>query len=186
MQQSRLAVRYAKSLLDLATEQKSVDALFADMQCVFNTCKNNVELLQVLNSPIIHADKKIAILSAIFNATIQPITQSFIALIVKKGREAKLYEISAAFIALVKELKQIKTVKITTASAINDSIKQQLATKIAAGFEGKTVELETAMNADLIGGFVIEMDDKLYDASIRKELNDIKNQFTNNSYISRI
>ena len=41
MQQSRLAVRYAKSLLDLATEQKSVDALFADMQCVFNTCKNN-------------------------------------------------------------------------------------------------------------------------------------------------
>jgi F-type H+-transporting ATPase subunit delta len=42
------------------------------------------------------------------------------------------------------------------------------------------------MNADLIGGFVIEMDDKLYDASIRKELNDIKNQFTNNSYISKI
>ena len=86
----------------------------------------------------------------------------------------------------LKELKQIKTVKITTASAINDAIKQQLATKIAAGFEGKTVELETAMNADLIGGFVIEMDDKLYDASIRKELNDIKNQFTNNSYISKI
>ena len=178
MQQSRLAVRYAKSLLDLATEQKSVDALFADMQCVFNTCKNNVELLQVLNSPIIHADKKIAVLSAI--------TQAFIALIVKKGREAKLYEISAAFIALVKELKQIKTVKITTATAINDAVKQQLATKIAAGFEGKTVELETAMNADLIGGFVIEMDDKLYDASIRKELNDIRNQFTNNNYISKI
>ena len=185
MQQSRLAVRYAKSLLDLATEQKSVDALFADMQCVFNTCKNNVELLQVLNSPI-NADKKIAVLSAIFNSSIQPITQAFIALIVKKGREAKLYEISAAFIALVKELKQIKTVKITTATAINDAVKQQLATKIAAGFEGKTVELETAMNADLIGGFVIEMDDKLYDASIRKELNDIRNQFTNNNYISKI
>ena len=86
----------------------------------------------------------------------------------------------------MKELKQIKTVKITTATAINDAVKQQLATKIAAGFEGKTVELETAMNADLIGGFVIEMDDKLYDASIRKELNDIRNQFTNNNYISKI
>ena len=186
MQNPRLASRYAKSLMDLAIEQNKLEDVLANIKLVDSACGNSRELIAVLRSPIIAADKKQAILNDIFGNRLGTLTQGFIQLLVSKGREANLPEIAHSFIAMYKEMKNIKTVKLTTALPLNDTAKASLKAKITNALQGKEVEMHEAVNPDLIGGFVLEMDDKLFDASIRRDLNDVKTQFLKNIYVSEL
>lgn len=186
MQNPRLAARYAKSLLDLAIEHNSLDATLQDMQLLDHICKINREFTVMLRSPIISSDKKGAIINAVWEGKVNPLTQSFVNLLVKKGRESNLDEIAQAFIAQFKELKKIKVVHITTAFPIDDSVKNKIVSKVAAGVPLDTLEVQTHVNPDLIGGFVIEMDDKLFDSSVLRDLNNIKTSFLDYSYVSQL
>jgi len=94
----RLAGRYAKSLLDLATEQNQVAAVYADMKWLDSVCKSNPDFVAVLSSPIIKADKKQVILKAVTDGRVSTLTGSFIDLLVRKTREQNLHEIVNAFI----------------------------------------------------------------------------------------
>lgn len=186
MQNPRLASRYAKSLLDLAKEQNSLDATLNDVKFLDAVSKGNRDFENMLRSPIIKADKKQDILNAVFGDRLSPLTQAFIKLLVNKGREANLPEIAGAFIAQYKEMKSIRTVKLTTAMPIHDTVKNAILNKVTSSLNGNTVEMTEAVDPSLIGGFVLEMDDKLFDASVLRDLNDVKNQFMKNIYVSDI
>lgn len=186
MQNPRLASRYAKSLLDLAQEQNSLDATLNDVKLLDAVSKGSRDFENMLRSPIIKADKKLDILNAVIGNRLSPLTQAFVKLLVNKGREANLPEIAAAFIMQYKEMKNIKTVKLTTATPINDMVKNAILSKVTASLNGSSVEMKETVDESLIGGFVLEMDDKLFDASIRRDLNDVKSQFLKNIYVSDI
>lgn len=186
MQNPRLAARYSKSLLDLCVEQNQVDAVLADIKLIDSVCLASKDFSNMLRSPIIKADKKLTIIEAVLGNRLSAITKGFIKLLVNKGREANLPEMVHAFIGQYKELKNIKTVKITTASPINDAVKNKILSNATAMVSNSQVDLVEAVDADLIGGFVLEMDDKLFDASIRRDLNDVHAQFTKNIYVSQI
>jgi len=186
MRNPRLATRYAKSLLDLAIEQNTLEPVLNDMKMIHKACADSRELTVVLRSPVIGADKKIAILNAIFQDKIQVITKGFVALLIKKGREFFLPEMAEAFVAQYKTYKNIHVVRLTTAINIDESLKNDIQAKVTAALADGTVDLETSVNEDLIGGFVLEVGDKLFDASILRDLNDIKKQFTKNEYVPLI
>lgn len=187
MQNPRLAARYAKSLLDLAIEQNSLDATLVDMQLLDGICTQSREFVNVLRSPIINIDKKAEILKAVLLGRTGVLTNAFVLLLVNKGRESALPEIATAFIQQYRDLKHIKSVKLTTARPVNDIVKQGILARITSNLEGKgSVELTTEVNPELIGGFILEMEDKLYDASVRRDLKDIKAQFLDDSYISKL
>lgn len=185
MPNPRLASRYAKSLLDLAIEQNTLDATLKDVQLLEATGKNR-EFANMLRSPIIKGDKKQEILKAIFGSNLGQLTQAFVNLLVSKGREANLPEIATAFISQYKAMKNIKTVKLITASPVSDVVKESIRKKVVASMPDAQVELVEEVDASLIGGFVLQMDDKLFDASIRRDLNDVKSQFLRNIYVSQL
>jgi F-type H+-transporting ATPase subunit delta len=186
MQNPRLASRYAKSLLDLAVEQNSLEATLKDVQLLDTFCRQNPDLKSMLRSPVIRAEKKLKVLNAVFGDRISKLTEAFIALLTTKGREGTLPEMTTAFIAQYKELKSIRSVKLTTAVPLHDSVKEGIRAKVAAGMPNSSIELDTAVDAELIGGFVLEMDDKLFDASVRRDLSDIKAQFNDDSFVSKL
>jgi F-type H+-transporting ATPase subunit delta len=186
MQNPRLAARYSKSLLDLSVEQNQVDTVLADIQLLDNVCLHSKDFSNMLRSPIIKADKKLAIIEAVLGSKLSALTKGFIKLLVNKGREANLPEMAHAFIGQYKELKNIKTVKITTASPLNEAVKNRILQNATATVSNSKVDLVEAVDADLIGGFVLEMDDKLFDASIRRDLQEVRAQFTKNIYVSQI
>jgi F-type H+-transporting ATPase subunit delta len=186
MQNPRLAGRYAKSLIDIAQEQNVLDAVLGDMELMHKVSDSNPDLVTMLKSPIVKGDKKMAVLNAIFEGKVQKITLAFTDLLVKKGREFFLPEIASAFVSQYKELKNIKTVHLTTAVAIDEDLKQMIRNKVAASVQDGHVELETKVNEELIGGFMLEVGDKLFDASVRRDLIDIRNQFTKNLYVADI
>jgi len=186
MQNPRLASRYAKSLLDLAVEQHQLDAVLSDVQLLDEIGRKVPEFVYMLRSPIIKADKKDHIIKAVVGGKLSPLTQSFIDLLVRKGRESKIPEILSAFIGQYQELKNIKTVKITTAAPVSDRVKEAIRMKVVGAMPDSKVEIREELNPEIIGGFILEMGDKLFDASVRRDLNDVKAQFMKNLYISSL
>jgi len=187
MQNPRLASRYAKSILDLAVERNSLEPVLTDMQTLQAICAASPEFRLMLESPVIKGDKKLSILLEVLKTQqLNELTKGFINLLVSKGREYFLPEISGAFVAQYNELKNIRTVKLTTATAVNDSIKNNILAKVSGFMPADKVNLETSVDESLIGGFVLEMGDKLFDASVKKKLNDVRSKIIDHSYEAKM
>lgn len=182
----RLAGRYAKSLIDLAIEKNQLDAVYQDVLFLQAAMKASKEFVVFLKSPIVKADKKGKVLDAVTSGKISTITATFNKLLLAKGREFYLPEIMNAFVDQYKQHMHIRTAKLTTATPISEELKKSILEKVSAGRNGETVELETAVDESLIGGFVLEVGDKLVDASIAFDLKTIKKQFQNNDFIYKI
>jgi len=186
MPNPRLAGRYAKSLVDLAIEQGQLETVYKDMQFLQAVCKSSPELVSVLRSPVIKGDKKQQILTAITDGKINAMTALFNKLLISKTREEYIPEIITSFIGQYNEMKGIHTVKLTTATPISEELKQTIVAKMKAETSLQHIELETAVKEELIGGFVLEFNNNLVDASIERDLRDIKKQFSQNVYIQQI
>ncbi len=186
MNNPRLAGRYAKSILDLSIEQNQMEALYADMKFIKTICKSNPDFVAVLRSPIIKGDIKGKIIGSITKERVSKLATAFITLLIVKGREYDLPEIAAAFIDQYNEIKNIHKVKITTAVPVDASFTNELVAKFKAASNIKNVEVENAVNEELIGGFILETGGKLIDASVLKDLNELKREFLNNEYIHNI
>jgi F-type H+-transporting ATPase subunit delta len=187
MKNPRLAGRYAKSLLDLATEQNQVDAVYADMKWLQKICKSNPDFVNMLRSPVIKPSAKEKILESIIKERVSKLSSAFIQLLVRKARETNLPEIAATYIDQFNALRNIHKVKITTADPVSDEMKNAIMANIKANATaGQIFEIETAVNNELIGGFLLETSGTLVDASILRDLKDIHKQFLNNDYLHRI
>ena len=186
MQNPRLATRYAKSIIDLAIERGSLDAVYADMQFLEKITKGSKELVTMLKSPVIPGDKKKKVMESIIANSVSELTSAFIRLLVTKGREGDLPEVITAFIRQYKIKKGIQTVKLTTAMAISEETKNKIIDQVKKTAEMDKIELETMVNPDLIGGFVLQAGDKLIDASIAYDLKAVSKQFDNNDFIYKV
>ncbi len=186
MNNPRLAGRYAKSLLDLSIEQNNLEAVYADMKLLAQLFKGNPDFVVMLRSPIIASDKKQSVIESITADKVSKITTLFIRLLVAKARESNLPEIAKAFIEQYNKMNNIYQVRFTSATPVSDDLKNEIVNKIKADKALETIELETAIDESLIGGFKLQLGDQLVDASISRDLSDIKRQFLNNDYIHRI
>ncbi len=176
----RIASRYAKSLIELAGEQGKMEKVTEDMKAFHQACQNR-DLYLFLKSPIINSGTKQKAFKAMFDGKLDSLTMAFMHIIIAKGREPYLPEIAAEYINQYKELKHISTVRLITAvkvdqATINDIIKSFETSKSTRN----TVEIENIVKPDIIGGFKVEFDDKLYDASIKHQLDQMRQQFTSN------
>lgn len=187
MQNPRLASRYAKSLLDLAVERNNLDETLKDMRLINSIFQQSRDFELMLRSPVIKGDKKLSVINAVLaGRNINALTNGFINLLVSKGRESNLPEIVTSFINQYNELKNIRTVNLTTATPVSDSVKSGIQSKIAGYMPKDTIELKTSVDESLIGGFVLEVEDKLYDASVKKALNDMRTRVMDSSYTSKM
>jgi F-type H+-transporting ATPase subunit delta len=186
MPNPRLAGRYAKSLLDLAVQKEQLEPVFQDMVLMNNLIKSSPELERVLKSPVIKGDKKEKIVAAVTSDKLGTISSSFFRLLISKGREFYLQEIISTFIKQYKDYRGIHIVSLTTAIPLTEEVKSVIVSRISDAAHLKQVELKTRVNPDIIGGFIIEVDGRLIDASILYDLNAIKKQFESNDFIYKI
>jgi F-type H+-transporting ATPase subunit delta len=175
MQNPRLATRYAKSLIGLAMEQNQLETTLGDMEYIQAMCKS---------SPVINGSTKQKVFAAITTDKIGVLSNAFIRLLITKGREGNLPEIAGTFIRQYKDMKGIKTVKLTTAGPISEELKSEILGRVHT--DHANVELETVVDEDLIGGFIMQTGDQLVDVSIAYDLRAIKKQFMNNDFIYKI
>jgi F-type H+-transporting ATPase subunit delta len=186
MPNPRLASRYSKSLLDLAIERGQLEQVYGDMLYLQQLNKESREFLNLLRSPVVTSDKKLAVINAVTAGKISELTNAFTRLLVNKGREGDLPEIINAFVKQYKAYKNIHVVKLTTATPVSEEVKNALINRVKQTSDMQNIELQTAVDPSLIGGFVLQTGDKLVDASISYELQEISRQFENNDFIYKV
>ena len=182
----RIASRYAKSLMDLGVEQKTLETIKGNMD-TFNNAAENRELYLMFKSPIINTTKKAAIIEELFGKRFDKTTMAFLNIILKKGRESYLPEIGKEFVAQYKQLKEVSLVKLITAVPLKGDALEKIKSELLKSSQtGKNIEFATEVDPDIIGGFVIQFQDKLYDASIAHKLELLKKEFSGNTFESKI
>lgn len=176
MKSTKVASRYAKSLLEIAIEQKNVDSVLGDMKFLLQTNNETRDFELLVASPIINADKKIEIFEKVFDQ-FEAVSMNFVKLITKNGREEFLPEIARSFEAQVKEYKGIVPITIITASALDNATRSKIVAKVQETVNGQ-LEIEEKIDASLIGGFMVRMGDMQIDASIANQFNNLKQRLT--------
>ena len=182
----RLAGRYAKSLMDLSIERNELASVHNDMLFLQSLQHASPEFVKIMRSPVIPGDKKNKILDALTHDKISVLTASFSKLLVSKGREFYLPEIVDAFIQQYKNYEQIHTVTLTTAVPVSDEVKNAIIDRVKAVAKIQHTELVSKVDPAIIGGFVLEVGDRLVDASIAYDLANIRKQFENNDFIYNV
>ncbi len=176
MADSKVSLRYAKSLLDSSIEKKNLDVVSTDIEFVVQSIESNLELARVLESPVIKPELKISILTEIFKSRVDSGSMQFLRFVVEKGREDLLLNILKKFLELRDEHLGIVNVVVKTAFEFTAEQKDILRKKLEE-FLGKKVRFSFKIDESIIGGFVAKFGDTVYDASLTHQLELLKKQF---------
>lgn len=184
MLETKVAKRYAKSLLDLSVEKGVLEAVANDMKLLATVCEQNREFTALMSSPIINGDKKLSILKKVFEGKMNALSFAFFEILTSKGREPQIEFIAKEFTNQYKVEKGIQTAVITSAIGLDEKLRKEVYNVIKASANSE-IELVEKVNKDLIGGFVLRMGDKQFDASIASELRRLAKEFSSNPYVRK-
>ncbi|MFN3530535.1 MAG: ATP synthase F1 subunit delta [Bacteroidia bacterium] len=184
MSDNRIANRYAASLLQLAIEKGQLDAVYADMMLIGESIKQNRDLLTLFKSPVVKHDAKQKVVAAIFGDYLSQITSTFLNLVIRKRREDVVPAMTTSFARQYNLHKGIVEARLETAAEIDEALKSEILEIIKAETH-KQVQLQLTVNPDLIAGFVLTVGDQRYEASVARELKDLKKLFSDNPYIQK-
>jgi F-type H+-transporting ATPase subunit delta len=178
MNTSKISVRYAKSIFELANEKNQLDRVYSDLQLVFAISKENVDFKAFFDSPIIKTSERAEFMKNVFGKHICELSLSLLLLIVAHRRESHIESICRRFEELYKQKKGIKTALLTTSISVNPAIEKEIQS-IVNKLLNTEVQLTSKVNTALIGGFILKVEDKQFDASIANGLKTVKRQLLN-------
>ncbi len=171
-----ISVRYARALLKSATEAKIEAQVYQDMQLLAKSYIDVPALRQTIDNPMLAKEKKQMLLhTAIGGERASALSKSFVALVLKEGRESMIQFMANSYVTLYRQQKNIILGRLTTATRVSAAMEQKMRTVVEAKTQG-TVEFETQVDSDIIGGFVLEYDTYRMDASVKSRLNSILTQ----------
>lgn len=181
MKGTRATIRYAKALLQISIEKDSLEQSYDDMLLVNNVCDDCKDFSLLLKSPIVKTDLKLKILNGIFDNKISEISRNFISIIANKKRESLLSDIAKSFIELYKSYNNIESATITTAVPLSDELKNNIIDYIKK-YNNSKIDLHEIVDEKIIGGTIIKIGDKQLNASVSKEISELKQIFNKNLY----
>ncbi len=179
MNESQISVRYAKALFQSASEQRILDTVYKDMEVLTSTCKLE-DFQYMLTVPTLQPSQKVKLLRAIFEKHLSKISLSMIDLVVKNKREAYLPGIARFFRELYRKETGVRAATLVTAQAVDESEMNGIRKLIKKAYDSD-VELTTVVDGDVIGGFVLTIEDMRYDASVASNLKKLKKQLLQTS-----
>lgn len=179
MNESIIAVRYTKALFELSVEKKKLEEVYSNMNNIAHLLMNYKELSKFFQNPVIKPSRKSFLVNEVFKG-FEKETLSFVSLLIQNKREEYLEQISRNFIDRYRKYKGIESAIFTTATTVSEAIIENVKKIIKASFHTE-VEIQNKVKTDLIGGFVLQVGDKQYDASIQTKLNKYKRQLINSS-----
>lgn len=174
---SRAAIRYAKAILETAVSAGKTVQVNDDMKSIVDSVSGSQELSEFLSSPIISSEVKMNALSEVF-ANVQSETKMLFKLLQENKRFEILEPIASQFNRLFDEINGVEVAKVTTAFPITPELETKVLAKIAE-ISNKKITIENIVDPSIIGGFVLRIGDKQYNASVANRLQELKREFSN-------
>ncbi|MFT5243800.1 MAG: F-type H+-transporting ATPase subunit delta [Psychroserpens sp.] len=175
---ARAAIRYAKAVLSLASDQKLAEAVNNDMKLMATTIAESKDLNDMLQSPVVKSSDKKAVLLEVFKGS-NKMTANLIDTLISNKRLVLLSDVASSYNRLYDELKGTQVAKVTTAIPLSDDLKIKVLAKVKE-LTGKDAEVENIIDEDILGGFILRVGDIQYNASVANKLNTLKREFTLN------
>ena len=175
MRDVRVAKPYARALYDAALEQNALADIVADIDKLRALIETSEEFGQLISSPVLSPQFKSETFEQIFAGATHPLTINFLKLLASKQRERYLSAMMDAFSAIVDEAAGRLVAQVTTAVPLTPEQAEQLAVHLRA-YSGKQVRLETTVDAEIQGGFIVQLDDTVFDASVATQLQRLRQQ----------
>jgi F-type H+-transporting ATPase subunit delta len=170
-----ISVRYARALLKSALDQKADQQVYQEMQLLAKSYVEVPELRHTIDNPMLDKDKKQQLLlTAIGGDSASELSKAFVALVLKEDRENMMLFMANSYVTLYRQQKNIIRGRLITAARVSPATEQKMRQMVESKTNG-TVEFETEVNPDIIGGFVLEYDTYRMDASVKAKLNNILN-----------
>ncbi|OFX56880.1 MAG: ATP synthase F1 subunit delta [Bacteroidetes bacterium GWA2_30_7] len=180
MNYSKISVRYSKALFELAKEKNLIEEVRSDIKLIYESF-SVPEFSILLNSPIVKNSVKFEILKKVFSNKLNSLTFSFLKMIVDNKRENHLNDISRNFLDFYKKDKGIKSAVFTTAADIDNNLLTSIKKVIKEVFNSE-IELEHIIQEDILGGFVLRVEDQQIDSSVSSKLRTLKRNLINTSF----
>ena len=177
MSGTRAAIRYAKAILDIASDKNVADTVGADMKTIASTIKGNAELSNFIQNPTLKVEVKESAMIALF-ADVNEVTKKLFRLLKENKRFEILSEIAIEYTKLFDEKSGIQIAKVTTAVEMDAALQAKVLAKIAT-LTTKNVTIETIVDPSIIGGFVLRIGDQQYNASVSNRLQILKRELSN-------
>jgi F-type H+-transporting ATPase subunit delta len=169
-----ISVRYARALLKSATDAGIEDAVYTEMQQLARSYVEVPQLRFTIDNPMLSKEKKEALLLTAAGKKPSALTKAFIQLVLKEDRESVMQFIANSYVTLYRQQKNIIRGRLITAARVTPATEQKMRQMVESKTNG-TVEFETEVNPDIIGGFILEYDTFRMDASVKTKLNSILN-----------
>jgi F-type H+-transporting ATPase subunit delta len=179
MNESQISVRYAKALFQSAAEQRILDEVYRDMEVLTSTCKLE-EFQYMLVVPTLQPSQKISICAKIFEKRLSKITKAMINLVIKNKRETYLPGIARYFGELYRKEKGVRLASLITAQAVDEEAINGIRQLIRKAYDSE-VELTASVDTEVIGGFMLTIENMRYDASVAGNLRRLKKQLLQTS-----
>jgi F-type H+-transporting ATPase subunit delta len=176
MNEGMISKRYAKALLQYAMDRKAEDTVFSEMKQLASAFAHEPRLRMAMDNPTLNAEDKLTLLKAAVGNKGSVEYVKFIELVVKNKRDMYLQQMALSYIDIYCEAKHMNMGRLVTATPVDDMVKAKmraLLQKIKPG----TLDFETEVDPDIEGGFVLYIDTYRLDASVKTQLNRIKQQF---------
>ena len=173
----RAAIRYAKAILEIADSKGVAYEVSADMTLIATTITGNSELTHFIQNPLIKTDTKKNVVLEVF-ASVNPVTQSLFHLLLENKRFEILAAIAVEYNNLFDVMNGVEVAKVTTAFPMDAALEAKVLAKIAT-FSDKKVTIENTVDASIIGGFILRIGDKQYNASVANRLHVLKRELSN-------
>ena len=177
MSGTRAAIRYAKAILEIADSKGVASKVSADMTLIATTITGNSELMHFIQNPLIKTDTKKNVVIEVF-ASVNPVTQSLFHLLLENKRFEILAAIAVEYNNLFDVMNGVEFAKVTTAFPMDAALEAKVLSKIAT-FSDKKVTIENTVDASIIGGFILRIGDKQYNASVANRLHVLKRELSN-------
>ena len=172
-----ISTRYARALLKSATDGKLEEQVYQEMMTLAKSYTEVPALRQTIDNPMLEKSKKQTLLETAAGGSPSKLTQSFIALVLKEDRENMVQFMAYSYVTLYRKQKNVIRGKLTTAARVSAETELKMRQMVESKTQG-TVEFETEVSPDIIGGFILEYDTFRMDASVKTKLNTILNQLS--------
>lgn len=184
MQGSKAALRYAKAIISLAKDKGITKEVNEDMVLIYNTIDGSGDLRTFLKSPVIKDTIKKNALLEIFK-DVNGVTTGLFDVLMENNRLEILSIIASKYRFLYNQMNNVQVAKVTTAFPLTPTLEAKIQQKVKE-LTGNEAKIENVIDESIIGGFILRVGDIQYNGSVQAQLTNLKREFKNNTYVSKI
>jgi F-type H+-transporting ATPase subunit delta len=172
------AARYARALLDVSRKEGDPQAADRDLEAFVSLVAGNPELQRVLVNPAIPAQRKSALVKALL-ARLQPgpIVAKLLVMLADRDRLVLLPDLLEEYRRRLMDFMNVVQAEVTSAVPLPPDAVDSI-TRAIAERTGRSVSLNARVDAALIGGVVTRIGSVVYDGSVKRQLEKMKDALT--------